>query len=105
MLRFQRRISVLPGLRLNLSNSGISATVGVRGASVTLGGKRGPALNLGLPGTGLSARVPLSQRRQPPLPKAPSEQNVPPVVPSVKGPEFTPKMTAIGSAPIEHLTS
>ncbi len=58
-LRFMRRVSILPGVRLNFSRSGISTTIGVRGASLTLGGKRGPTANLGLPGTGLSLRLPL----------------------------------------------
>lgn len=53
--RFQRRIKVLPGLRVNLSKSGASVSVGPRGASVTIG-KRGTHANVGLPGTGLSYR-------------------------------------------------
>jgi hypothetical protein len=52
--RFRRRLRIVPGLHLNLSRSGISATVGVPGLRVTLG-KR-PALNVGLPGTGISYR-------------------------------------------------
>ena len=53
--RFQRRIKILPGLRLNVSKTGISWTVGTRGASVT---SRDGKLtgNVGLPGTGLSYR-------------------------------------------------
>ena len=31
-LRFQRRIKVLPGLRINLSKSGVGFSVGGRGA-------------------------------------------------------------------------
>ena len=38
---FRRRIKIIPGVRLNISKSGLSASVGVRGASVTLGGKGG----------------------------------------------------------------
>lgn len=53
--RFQKRIKLFPGVRLNFSAGGISTTVGVRGASVTLG-KRGAYLNVGIPGTGLSYR-------------------------------------------------
>jgi hypothetical protein len=52
-LRFQRRIKILPGLRLNVSKTGISWTVGTRGASVnSMDGKL--TGNVGLPGTGLS---------------------------------------------------
>jgi len=53
--RFRRTLKILPGLRLNFSRSGVSATAGVRGASVTLG-KKGTYANVGLPGSGLSYR-------------------------------------------------
>jgi hypothetical protein len=53
--RFQRRIKLFPGVRLNFSRGGISTTVGVRGASITFG-PRGTYANAGLPGTGLSFR-------------------------------------------------
>ena len=36
---FRRRIKIIPGVRLNISKSGLSASVGVRGASMTFGGK------------------------------------------------------------------
>ncbi len=55
-LRFRRRIKILPGVHLNISRSGISTSIGVRGASVTLG-KNGRYLNTGLPGTGISMRT------------------------------------------------
>lgn len=54
-LRFQRRIRVAPGIRLNLSKSGVGISVGPRGASASIG-RRGTYTNLGLPGTGLSLR-------------------------------------------------
>ncbi len=38
-LRFRRSLRLFPGVRLNFSRSGISTTVGVRGASITLGPK------------------------------------------------------------------
>jgi hypothetical protein len=51
--RFRRRISIGPGFRLNLSKSGVSASVGRRGAWFTIGhGKTRETV--GLPGTGLS---------------------------------------------------
>ena len=55
-LRFTRRITIFPGVRLNLSKSGVSLSIGPRGASITLG-KRGVYGNVGLPGTGLSYRT------------------------------------------------
>src|SRR6478609_2395841 len=53
--RFQKRISILPGVRINLSKSGASASVGPRGADLNIG-KDGITANAGLPGTGLSYR-------------------------------------------------
>lgn len=46
----------MKGLYLNVSSSGISASVGVRGASMTIG-KKGSYINYGIPGTGLYNRV------------------------------------------------
>lgn len=54
--RFQRRIKIAPGVRLNFSKGGISTSLGRRGASVTVG-KRGIYGNVGLPGTGMSYRT------------------------------------------------
>ncbi|MBN0430602.1 DUF4236 domain-containing protein, partial [Pseudomonas aeruginosa] len=53
--RFSKRITIVPGVRLNISGSGISTSVGPRGLSLTMG-KRGTYLNAGLPGTGLAYR-------------------------------------------------
>lgn len=69
-IRFQKRVSIFPGFRLNFSASGVSATIGMRGASVTLGGRGGPMANIGIPGSGLSTRFSLrgSAPRQPSQP-------------------------------------
>lgn len=53
--RFQKRISILPGVRINLSKSGASASLGPRSADVNIG-RDGVTTNAGLPGTGLSYR-------------------------------------------------
>jgi len=62
--RFRRRIG-FGGFHLNLSKSGISASVGIPGATFNLPlastVKRNPAVTLGLPGTGLSYRKELKQ--------------------------------------------
>ncbi|MXZ83939.1 MAG: DUF4236 domain-containing protein [Synechococcus sp. SB0666_bin_14] len=52
---FRRRIKVIPGVTINLSKSGISTSVGVRGASLTFKSD-GVYRNLGLPGTGIYSR-------------------------------------------------
>lgn len=51
-LRFFRRIRVAPGVTLNLSKTGISASAGPRGAKYTVG-TSGQRATVGLPGTGL----------------------------------------------------
>ena len=54
-LRFQKRLRILPGLKINLSKSGASASIGPRGADVNIG-RNGVTTNAGIPGTGLSYR-------------------------------------------------
>jgi hypothetical protein len=54
-LRFQKRLRILPGVRINLSKSGVSASVGPRGADINIG-RHGVTANAGIPGTGLSYR-------------------------------------------------
>lgn len=53
--RFSKRITILPGVHLNLGLGGVSLSLGGRGASINIG-KRGVFGNVGLPGTGLSYR-------------------------------------------------
>ena len=50
--RFYRRLHIFPGLSVNLSKSGPSLTVGMRGAHMTFGHK-GITRTVGIPGTGL----------------------------------------------------
>jgi hypothetical protein len=59
-LRFQKRIKIFPGVYINLSKSGVSASVGGKGATVNVGSTGRKMVTLGIPGTGLSYRVPLS---------------------------------------------
>jgi hypothetical protein len=50
--RFFRRVKVMPGVTMNLSKSGPSFSLGVRGAHVTLD-RRGVRKTVGIPGTGV----------------------------------------------------
>ena len=50
--RFRRSLRIAPGLRLNFSKSGISTSIGGRGATYNIG-PRGTRTTVGLPGTGL----------------------------------------------------
>lgn len=52
-LRFRRSVKIFPCVRLNFSRSGISTSVGVRGAHVTYG-RNGTRTTVGIPGTGVS---------------------------------------------------
>ena len=61
--RFQRRISLAPGVRLNISKRGVGLSVGPRGASVSMG-PRGAHAHAGIPGTGLAYRTKLSRSSQ-----------------------------------------
>lgn len=54
-LRFRKSIKIAPGIRLNLSKTGTSMSVGKPGLSVNLG-RNGLTGNVGIPGTGLSYR-------------------------------------------------
>ncbi|UDL03742.1 DUF4236 domain-containing protein [Marinobacter sp. CA1] len=58
--RFQRRLKVAPGIRLNVSKGGVGLSAGPRGASVSMG-RRGVYGNMGVPGTGLSFRENLNK--------------------------------------------
>jgi hypothetical protein len=66
-LRFRRRFTIIPGIRLNVSKSGVSASIGRRGAWFTFGGK-GTRTTVGIPGTGISYTTSSSHgARQQPL--------------------------------------
>jgi hypothetical protein len=69
--RFRKSIKIFPGLRLNLSKSGVSASIGTRGATVNVS-ERGTKATVGLPGTGLSYSEQLSKPEQ--HGSAPAEQ-------------------------------
>jgi len=51
--RFRRSFRLMPGIRLNVSKSGVSTSIGRRGAWLTFG-PRGTRATVGIPGTGVS---------------------------------------------------
>lgn len=51
--RFRKSIRIMPGVRLNLSKTGVSTSIGGRGATVNVS-KRGVRGTVGIPGSGLS---------------------------------------------------
>jgi|SoiMethySBSTD1v2_1073268.scaffolds.fasta_scaffold03225_13 uncharacterized protein DUF4236 len=59
--RFRKTFSVLPGVKINLSKTGVSTSLGGKGATLNVGhGKR--MVTVGIPGTGLSYRTPASMQ-------------------------------------------
>src|SRR5690554_2324727 len=62
--RFQRRITLARGVRLNLSKRGLGLSVGPRGASLSMG-PSGVYSHAGIPGTGLAYRQKHNGSQQP----------------------------------------
>lgn len=60
-LRFYKSFKILPGVRMNVSKSGISWTLGSKAVKLNTG-KRGTYLNLSVPKTGLSWRERLDKK-------------------------------------------
>jgi hypothetical protein len=60
--RFRKSLSIFPGVRLNISKSGISTSIGRPGATINVG-NRGVRGTVGLPGSGLSYSDMLVTRR------------------------------------------
>ena len=75
--RFQKRISLIPGLRLNLSKGGVSMSVGGRGLTTNLSSS-GLRTTIGIPGSGLSYRTkPLGHTGRKKKADKPREENLP----------------------------
>lgn len=51
--RYRKRIRIAPGLSINISKSGVSTSIGGKGATLNISGK-GVRSTVGVPGTGLS---------------------------------------------------
>ena len=58
--RFRKTIKLLPGIRLNISKSGISASIGIPGVTANIS-KHGTRGTIGIPGTGISYSEKLSK--------------------------------------------
>lgn len=71
-LRFQRSIKILPGVRLNLSKSGVGVSAGVRGLRVGRDARGRSYFNAGVPGTGLSTRKYFAAAQSPSVSAVPS---------------------------------
>ena len=93
--RFRRSIRLAPGIRVNLSSRGLSATVGPRGASINVG-PRGTYANVGIPSTGLTSRTRLDSGHAP----SHDSQVAPPAEPPpIEAPDNVRSTQPIPSAP------
>lgn len=58
-LRFRKSVKLAPGVRINFSKSGVSASIGVMGLTYNTRGK----ITVGIPGSGLSYEVNLKKKK------------------------------------------
>jgi len=63
-LRFRKSITIFPGVKLNISKSGLSLSVGKKGASFNAGTSGRKSVTVGVPGTGLSYSKTISSGRK-----------------------------------------
>ena len=53
-MRFRKSFKLFPGVRINFSGSGVSTSIGPKGATVNIKPGRSPRATVGIPGTGIS---------------------------------------------------
>lgn len=70
--RFRKTIRLMPGVRLNLSRTGVSTSLGTDGATVNVS-KRGVRGTVGIPGSGLSYSEMLTRQGAQPSPTSPAQ--------------------------------
>ena len=63
--RFQRRIRIAPGVRLNISKSGVGGSIGRTGLRLGIDAKRRKYFSIGWPESGLSYRAFLGRAVKP----------------------------------------
>lgn len=104
--RFRKSFKVIPGVRINVSKSGISTTVGGGPFSVNIG-PRGIYGNANIPGTGISYRQRLDAGPSPRLGPAPGASSYQPQMPTPAPPPILPEpdKQEIRSASTYELTS
>jgi hypothetical protein len=97
--RFRRSFKIIPGVRLNLSGSGASVSLGPRGLHYTVG-QHGTRTTVGVPGSGISWTAYQPYAADGSLPPSPSVSNPA----TLQSPTVDdPGATVIDSAPIDQL--
>lgn len=104
--RFRKSFKVIPGVRLNLTRNGLSATLGAAPFSVNVGPK-GTYANMSIPGTGIWDRERLDAPSRPSgIQPSSTDQPYLPALLRVPAPvPISPSPTEIRSASTELLTS
>ncbi len=105
-LRFRQSFQLFPGVRLNLSGGGVSASFGVPGATINVG-NRGVRSTVGIPGAGISFSQLHGSGSSPP--QAPRSANPSPFAYEPPQPLYAQTQAfqtrEINSASVENLTS
>ena len=68
-VRFRKSFKVAPGIKINVSKSGLSTSVGGKGLTANFG-KKGTRVTAGLPGSGLSVSKNYPHSRKPSQPQS-----------------------------------
>lgn len=61
--RFRRTIRIFPGIRVNLSKSGVSLSIGIPGCTFNIS-RHGIKRTFGIPGTGFSWSKKLGKKKE-----------------------------------------
>lgn len=85
--RFQRRITILPGITLNMGKRGTSISMGPRGARTTFS-SRGVKHSFGIPGTGIRYETPYKKWGSQSQQSQPDQYNTQPV-------QYTPSRVSL----------
>jgi Protein of unknown function (DUF4236) len=97
--RFRKSFTIVPGLRLNLSKSGLSASIGGAPFTVNLG-RHGTMQTMSIPGTGISFR---NHESNSPRPETSGSSYTPSFLPATTVPPS--QISFVDSAPIEQVHS
>lgn len=71
-IRIRKSFKIAPGIKINVSKSGVSTSLGGKGATVNLS-KRGTRVTTGIPGTGISSSTLYKSKGKQSAPSPPGE--------------------------------
>lgn len=91
--RFRKSIKIAPGIRVNLSKSGVSTSIGPKGSTVNIS-KRGVKHTAGIPGTGLSYQSQVYKAKKKPKAAPLAADPLTKPIPLKSGPSGTGKFFA-----------